>query len=361
MPVAVLDQPVGSVTTMRDLTELTVLQRELGVSRQATDALRAQAHEFANRLHTISGLIEMGDYDEVLGYVKRLGRVTQRVASAVTDRVGDPSLAALLVAKASLAAERGIDLQIAEATRLGRVDEQLSEDLTTVVGNLVDNAFDALAATAGGSVEVGISKAGDAVLVTVRDSDPGWPQSSSTRCSSAASPPRSRGTVAAVSVSPSPGRSASAAAATSGSTTGAAALQAVPRLRPHLVLLDIYLLKPFDQAALRTRREQYAATAGSLATISTAAQPDIDRFFGNVRSHETERLPKGLSPETAALVRRVVQDAASDLSASECAELIGVSRVSARRYLQHLVDTGQAQVRLRYGAAGRPERRYAWR
>jgi two-component system, CitB family, sensor kinase len=173
MPVAVRGRPAGSVTTMRDLTDLTVLQRELGVSRQAADALRAQAHEFANRLHTISGLIELEEYDEVLRYVQRLGRATQRLMGEVTGRIGDPSLAALLLAKASLAAERGVDLRVAETTHLGPVDEQLSEDLTTVVGNLVENALDALAGREGGWVEVGIDEEGGDVLVTVRDSGPG--------------------------------------------------------------------------------------------------------------------------------------------------------------------------------------------
>jgi sensor histidine kinase regulating citrate/malate metabolism len=175
MPVAVRGRPVGSVTTMRDLTELTVLQRELGMSRQATDALRAQAHEFANRLHTISGLIDLGEYDEVLHYVRRLGGVTQRVTAAVTERIGDPSLAALLVAKVSLAAERGIALRVSDTTRLGAVDDQLSEDLTTVVGNLVDNAFDAVGPGGDGEVEVAIVEEDGEVLVTVRDSGPGVP------------------------------------------------------------------------------------------------------------------------------------------------------------------------------------------
>ncbi len=179
MPVAVRGRPVGSVTTMRDLTDLTALKRELGVTRQATEALRAQAHEFANRLHTISGLLELGEYDEVLGYVERLGRVTQRLTSSVTERIGDPSVAALLVAKASLAAERGIDLRIAENSRLDAVDEQLSEDLTTVVGNLVDNAFDAIGQSGhdgtGGRVEVGIREEKGDVLVTVHDTGPGVP------------------------------------------------------------------------------------------------------------------------------------------------------------------------------------------
>ena len=72
-------------------------------------------------------------------------------------------------------------------------------------------------------------------------------------------------------------------------------------------------------------------------------------------------MPKGLSPESADLVRRVLAVADPDLSAAECAERCGLSRVSARRYLEHFIETGQAEVRLRYGVAGRPQRRYAWR
>ena len=186
--------------------------------------------------------------------------------------------------------------------------------------------------------------------------------------------------------------------------SGAEALQAVAAMRPDLVLLDIYLpdmtgievlhrlreeapqvdvlvvtaakevdtvrqalrggvvnylLKPFDQEALRLQLEQYAAAARSLAVIKDAGQSDIDRLFRGVGS--SERLPKGLSPESADLVRRALREAEGDLSASECAERVGLSRVSARRYLEHFAGSGLLEVRLRYGAAGRPERRYARR
>ena len=154
MPVTVRGTAVGSVTTMRDLTELRALRRELGVTRQTTEGLRAQAHEFANRLHTISGLLELGEYEEVLRYVKRLGSATQELSAAVTRALDDPALAALLIAKASLAAERGIRLQIAPSSRVGLLDDQLSEDLATVVGNLVDNALDAIGPLGGGEVVV---------------------------------------------------------------------------------------------------------------------------------------------------------------------------------------------------------------
>jgi sensor histidine kinase regulating citrate/malate metabolism len=173
MPVSVRGTAVGSVTTMRDLTELRALRRELGVTRQTTEGLRAQAHEFANRLHTISGLLELGEYEEVLRYVKRLGSATQELSAAVTRAVDDPALAALLIAKASLAAERGIRLQIAPDSRVGLLDDQLSEDLATVVGNLVDNALDAIGPLGGGEVVVEVVEDAAQLRVEVRDSGPG--------------------------------------------------------------------------------------------------------------------------------------------------------------------------------------------
>ena len=127
-----------------------------------------------------------------------------------------------------------------------------------------------------------------------------------------------------------------------------------------------YLLKPFDQEALRDRLREYAAAHTSLTAASTVGQTDLDRLFGSAAPRArsaTPRLPKGLSPESAELVARVLRSAPSDegLSSSECAELTGLSRVSARRYLEHFVEIGRAEVRLQYGAAGRPQRRYAWR
>lgn len=172
-PVAIRGTAVGSVTTMRDLTELRQLQQELGVTRQTTEALRAQAHEFANRLHTISGLLELEEYAEVLRYVKRLGSATQELAATVTERIDSPPLAALLIAKSSVAAERGIRLHLADTSRVGPLADDLAEDLATVVGNLVDNALDAVGPLGGGEVDVTVREDGGAVVVEVRDSGPG--------------------------------------------------------------------------------------------------------------------------------------------------------------------------------------------
>jgi response regulator of citrate/malate metabolism len=120
-----------------------------------------------------------------------------------------------------------------------------------------------------------------------------------------------------------------------------------------------YLVKPFDAAALREHVERVARVRGRLAGLERAGQEDIDSVFGG-RHGGTTRLPKGLTAPTAQLVERVLRVHDGDLSAAECAELTELSRVSARRYLEHFVATGSATVRLRYGGTGRPERRYRW-
>ncbi|MBP2475820.1 sensor histidine kinase regulating citrate/malate metabolism [Crossiella equi] len=173
MPIVVHGVPIGAVVTMRDRTELVALQQELDVNKHTTDTLRAQAHEFRNELHTIAGLIELGEYDEVVNYVTRASRAHEEWLGTVTAHIADPAVAALLIAKASLAAERNVGIRLSEESTLDRVDDALSQDLVTVVGNLVDNALDALPSGAGQWVEVLIAGTPEEVLVRVRDSGPG--------------------------------------------------------------------------------------------------------------------------------------------------------------------------------------------
>ena len=189
------------------------------------------------------------------------------------------------------------------------------------------------------------------------------------------------------------------------SHTGAEAVEAVASLAPDLVLLDLYLpdrfgldvladlraagrecdvmvitaakeaeavrgalrqgvvdyvLKPFGFEDLRERLERYAAQRDALTEAQVRGQEDIDRVLSRSGGPSQAALPKGMSPQTAQLVEAALRGAAGNLSATEAAELVGVSRVSARRYLEHFCSIGQAEVSLRYGSAGRPERRYRW-
>jgi sensor histidine kinase regulating citrate/malate metabolism len=118
LPLTSRGRPIGSVATLRDRTELLELRRELDLNRHVTDTLRAQAHEFDNRLHTIAGLIELGEAEEAVRFVHRISTSRSEFGGAVTAAVRDPAIAALLVAKASQAAERGVDLRIAPDSAL---------------------------------------------------------------------------------------------------------------------------------------------------------------------------------------------------------------------------------------------------
>ena len=173
MPVSVRGREVGAVVTLRDRTELEKLLRELSDVRSLADALRAQEHEFSHRLHVLAGLIELGRNDEAVGYIKQSALVHQALVAAIVESVGEPTIAALLLGKAAVASERGIELRVTEDTRLPE-EYTSARELVTVVGNLIDNALDSVASAFGeGVVEVTIRAESGGVLVRVRDSGPG--------------------------------------------------------------------------------------------------------------------------------------------------------------------------------------------
>jgi response regulator of citrate/malate metabolism len=122
-----------------------------------------------------------------------------------------------------------------------------------------------------------------------------------------------------------------------------------------------YLIKPFAYDDLRERLDHYATAHRGLGGSHPAEQADVDRIFGAGATGTTAQLPKGLSSETAQLVEEALRGSGTTLSAAECAERVGLSRVSARRYLEYFVAVGRAEVQLKYGGSGRPERRYSWR
>jgi sensor histidine kinase regulating citrate/malate metabolism len=165
----------GSVTTVRDRTEMLSLQRELDVTRSTTNALRAQAHEFLNRLHVISGLVQLERYDDVVRYITSVSVSRAERDEEISSRIASPTLAALLVAKTSLASERQVLLQLSDRTSLGHVDEEVETDLVTVTGNLIDNAVDVVAGRGNGLITVDITVRGSDVLVAVEDNGPGVP------------------------------------------------------------------------------------------------------------------------------------------------------------------------------------------
>jgi response regulator of citrate/malate metabolism len=124
----------------------------------------------------------------------------------------------------------------------------------------------------------------------------------------------------------------------------------------------LYLLKPFSFAAFRTKLEQYAEYRRQLAgTDADVVQDDVDQLFGSLRPRAgAAALPKGMSGESLREVTAVLRRAEEPMSATEVAAAIGASRVTARRYLEHLADEGTVARSQRYGGAGRPEVAYRW-
>jgi two-component system CitB family sensor kinase len=164
----------GAVATLRDRTELEQLGRELDSTRGLIDALRAQDHEHANRMHTLLGLLELEMYDDAVEFVGEVVGDHRVTAEQVTEKIQDPLLAALLVGKATVAAERGVALWVSDRTLL---PDRLVDPrgLVTILGNLVDNALDAVAATPHARVEVELRAEGRTAVLRVRDTGPGIP------------------------------------------------------------------------------------------------------------------------------------------------------------------------------------------
>ncbi|WP_131732661.1 sensor histidine kinase [Actinomadura formosensis] len=171
---------LGAVITLRDRTDLETLARELDSVSTLFDALRAQRHEYANRLHTLAGLLQLGHSEEAADYIGTLMEDAARRAPApdtLPDPLSDPYLRAFLTAKIAVAAEKGVRLDIGTGSYVaGRVTDPI--DVTTVVGNLVDNAVEAarLGHRRPARVEIELLGDGSDLHVTVTDSGDGLPE-----------------------------------------------------------------------------------------------------------------------------------------------------------------------------------------
>jgi two-component system, CitB family, sensor kinase len=175
MPVILAGEPHGVVVTLRDRTDIEGLTRELDGVRSLTEAMRAQQHEFSNRMHALSGLLELDRTDEALAYLTELRGVSADLDQTLRTRIRSPHLVGLLLGKSAEASERGIELVIAPDTSVGEAPGRLRA-LTTVLGNLIDNAFDALSgAPTPRRVDVSIVEGPTETVVTVADNGPGVP------------------------------------------------------------------------------------------------------------------------------------------------------------------------------------------
>jgi sensor histidine kinase regulating citrate/malate metabolism len=171
---------LGSVVTLRDHTELTEVTGRLDTVQQLSDTLRAQTHEAANQLHTVVSLIELGRPEEAAGFAVSQASAAQGLADRVQGVGDEPVLAAVLLGKTGMAAERGVTLEVAPDSSVEGLPLQDSE-LVTVVGNLLDNAFDALADSPTRRVVVRIEADDRWLALDVEDSGPGLDEEAAER------------------------------------------------------------------------------------------------------------------------------------------------------------------------------------
>ncbi|RAM37590.1 sensor histidine kinase [Arthrobacter globiformis] len=163
----------GTVATIRDRTEIESLGTELESMRTLSDALRAQTHEHANRLHTMVSLLELGRTDEALDFATKDLELSQQLTDDVVGSVQEPVLSALVMGKAAEAHERGVEL-VVEASGPALSGDLAVQDLVTVLGNLLDNAIDAAAeAPSPRQVELLVDTTGGSLDITVQDTGKG--------------------------------------------------------------------------------------------------------------------------------------------------------------------------------------------
>nr|WP_177154169.1 sensor histidine kinase [Streptomyces sp. 2131.1] len=165
----------GAVVTLRDRTEVELLGRELDSIKGLLDALRAQDHEHANRLHTVLGYLDLDMSERARDYVAGLTHARRASAGNIAERIRIPMVSALLVGKSAIAAERGVTLRLSDRSQLpSRLID--ARDIVTVLGNLIDNALDVVDAHATQpTVEVEMFTEADTVVARVSDNGPGVP------------------------------------------------------------------------------------------------------------------------------------------------------------------------------------------
>jgi len=174
MSVALAGRSIGSVVTLRDRTEVEGLVRDLRSVEGLMEALRAQEHEYANRLHVVDGLLELGDVDQARNFVSRISDTSRSLGEGLRSRIEPPELAALLLAKITVAAEQDVEISVTDDSQL-RQPFLETQALLTIVGNLLDNAVEILAEQpAPREVTIQLDDS-SGIFICVTDNGPGVP------------------------------------------------------------------------------------------------------------------------------------------------------------------------------------------
>ncbi len=173
-PLIVNKEIVGAISTFRDKTEVHQLAEQLTGVRMYAEALRAQSHEFMNRLHVILGMVKMGFYDELTKFINEIVDHRVNEVSYVTKNIKDPVLAGFIMGKLSTARENMIEMKIDNETIIPKPhNEHVTHELITIIGNIVDNAMEAMVEAKEKKLQLKLNYDKDQLLIKVRDTGPG--------------------------------------------------------------------------------------------------------------------------------------------------------------------------------------------
>jgi len=175
MPITDKGKIIGAVAVFKNRTEVVKLAENLTGVKHLVESMRANNHDFINKLHVILGLIQMQKYDEAVEYIMNVSMVQKEIISGIIHNIEIPSVAALLIGKFARAAELGISFILDNKSSLKESDTNIPSDVfITVLGNLIENAMDSLNTTTPANKKISVSiKSGNGIEITVSDNGSG--------------------------------------------------------------------------------------------------------------------------------------------------------------------------------------------
>lgn len=176
VPITVGGATTGGVATFRPLSEVSRMARQLTGVRHYADALRAQTHEFMNKMHVVLGLIRLGQYDRLKQYIAGVSGKLDDEVGFVVQRIKDPVVAGFLLARMSAAREQAIAIRLSEDSAVAAdLGEALAHDVVTILGNLLENAVEAMGGSTRREVEIHLAQEPGRLVMVVADTGPGIP------------------------------------------------------------------------------------------------------------------------------------------------------------------------------------------
>jgi len=176
VPIISRGKIVGAIASFRDKTDVTRMAEELTGVKKMAWSLRAQNHEFMNKLHTISGLIQLEDYEEAMQFISDVAKVRSNISNILTENIKDASLSALLLSKYNKAEENRVKLKIDGNSKLTKLPQYMtSEEIVSVIGNLIENSLDEVKNDGNGFIYIKIVENKHILNIKVKDNGGGIP------------------------------------------------------------------------------------------------------------------------------------------------------------------------------------------